>query len=64
MPVHIVEFPYLNQVESVICLDSIASQSSNLYIHISKPPKEGSANHQLIQVSDDPFCINFSNLLN
>jgi len=39
----------LNEVAYVLCLDSLSSQSSDLYLHVSKPPKEGSAGHFLYE---------------
>ncbi|XP_067932697.1 BOS complex subunit ncln-like [Watersipora subatra] len=43
------KFPYLNEVESVVCLDSIGGDVSKLYVHISKPPKAGSANANILE---------------
>lgn len=43
-------FPYINDVEIVVCLDSIG-QDSPLKVHVSKPPKENSAGAKILQVS-------------
>ena len=45
------EFPYLSEVESVICLDSLAQDNSKMFVHVSKPPKEGTSNHEITKVS-------------
>ncbi|KAK3709153.1 hypothetical protein QZH41_018065, partial [Actinostola sp. cb2023] len=40
----------LNEVDFVLCLDSL-SHSDNLFLHVSKPPKEGTHAYNLIEVS-------------
>lgn len=44
------EFPYLNEVESVLCLDSLGKEGSEMYVHVSKPPREGTTSHEIYQV--------------
>ncbi|KXJ26263.1 nicalin [Exaiptasia diaphana] len=38
----------LNEVDFVLCLDSL-SQGDNLFLHVSKPPKEGTRAYDLIE---------------
>ncbi len=44
----------LDDVVFAICLDSLAKSSnkgeSNLYMHVSKPPKEGQSSHEFLNV--------------
>ncbi len=44
----------LDEVAFAICLDSIGKSSingaSNLYMHVSKPPKEGQPSHAFMNV--------------
>ncbi|XP_077869611.1 BOS complex subunit NCLN-like isoform X2 [Saccoglossus kowalevskii] len=54
----------LSDVSYVFCLDSIGA-TDNLYLHVSKPPKEGTTSYQLLQelqsVSDMHYPdVNFS----
>lgn len=37
----------LSNVNVVLCLDSLASNSGQLHMHVSKPPKEGTHTHNL-----------------
>ena len=40
----------LSSAEYTLCLDSLSmADSGNLYVHVSKPPKEGAKGHLLIQ---------------
>jgi len=43
----------LDEVLFAICLDSLGKNSkeeSNLYMHVSKPPKEGQPSHEFLKV--------------
>ncbi len=41
----------LSSADYIFCLDSLLSSESNdLYVHVSKPPREGSKAYNLIQV--------------
>ncbi|XP_041465827.1 nicalin-1-like [Lytechinus variegatus] len=42
------ESSLLSDVSYVMCLDTIGA-SDELYLHVSKPPKEGSESHQILQ---------------
>ncbi|CAG2195198.1 Nicalin,Nicalin-1 [Mytilus edulis] len=42
------ESSLLTDVAYVLCLDSLG-RSDNLFLHVSKPPKEGTAGHTLLQ---------------
>lgn len=42
------ESSLLSDVAYVLCLDSIG-KSDNLFLHVSKPPKEGTAGHSFLQ---------------
>lgn len=42
-------FPYLSDVDIVICLDSIG-RDGKLYAHVSKPPKEESPGDAILKV--------------
>eukprot|EP00057_Strongylocentrotus_purpuratus_P017037 XP_011671511.1 PREDICTED: nicalin-1 [Strongylocentrotus purpuratus] len=42
------ESSLLSDVSYVLCLDTIGA-GDELYLHVSKPPKEGSESHQLLQ---------------
>ena len=39
----------LSEVDFVLCLDSIG-KTDNLFLHVSKPPKEGSPAFALVEV--------------
>ena len=45
----LIESSLLTDVAYVLCLDSLG-KSDNLFLHVSKPPKEGTAGHILQQV--------------
>ncbi|XP_033634705.1 nicalin-1-like [Asterias rubens] len=58
------ESSLLSDVSFVLCLDSIAA-TDNLFLHVSKPPKEGSISHQIFKemetVSNNLYPhVNFS----
>jgi hypothetical protein len=42
------EMSLLGEVQQVMCIDSIGKGSS-LHLHVSKPPKEGSAGHSIAE---------------
>lgn len=46
------ESSLLTDVAYVLCLDSLG-RSDNLFLHVSKPPKEGTAGHTLLQNIED-----------
>ncbi|XP_052101120.1 nicalin-1-like [Mytilus californianus] len=46
------ESSLLTDVAYVLCLDSLG-KSDNLFLHVSKPPKEGTAGHTLLQNIED-----------
>ena len=43
------ETSVLSDVDYVLCLDSIA-KTDNLFLHVSKPPKEGTPAFALVEV--------------
>ncbi|KAK2567845.1 Nicalin-1 [Acropora cervicornis] len=54
------ETSVLSEVDFVLCLDSI-SNTDNLFLHVSKPPKEGTPAFELVKVAEAFFKeINFS----
>lgn len=53
------ETSVLSEVDFVLCLDSI-SNTDNLFLHVSKPPKEGTPAFELVKVKKLSHCTNNS----
>ena len=53
------ETSVLSEVDFVLCLDSI-SKTDNLFLHVSKPPKEGTPAFELIKVKKLSHCTHNS----
>ena len=53
------ETSVLSEVDFVLCLDSI-SKTDNLFLHVSKPPKEGTPAFELVKVKKLSHCTNNS----
>lgn len=44
------ETSLLGEAAFVLCLDAVGAKENNLYLHVSKPPKEGSAGEIFMKV--------------
>lgn len=53
------ETSVLSEVDFVLCLDSI-SKTDNLFLHVSKPPKEGTPAFELVKVKKLSHCTHNS----
>lgn len=47
----------LSDVDYVLCLDSIA-KTDHLFLHVSKPPKEGTPAFALVEVRTTRYSVN------
>ena len=51
------ETSVLSDVDYVLCLDSIA-KTDHLFLHVSKPPKEGTPAFALVEVCTTRYSVN------
>lgn len=54
--------PLLSSVDYTLCLDSLlrGGESEGLYLHVSKPPKEGSKAYAIVQALNQVWGVHMS----